>query len=176
MTSVIVVGAGIVGMYSALRLAQLGAHVTLLEAEAEDFGGHGPAASLAAAGMLAPISEAFAEEGAHPNLAELGLASFDLWREQAKGAIWEDGVRFDGAAFVARDAPKPKPCTRAPALLGATPRQSRPANGKSAPALMAASITRSSSPTKPSPTQSGFLPACTWKRTATASPCIFAMT
>jgi glycine oxidase len=104
MTSVIVVGAGIVGMYSALRLAQLGAHVTLLEAEAEDFGGHGPAASLAAAGMLAPISEAFAEEGAHPNLAELGLASFDLWREQAKGAIWEDGVRFDGAAFVARDA------------------------------------------------------------------------
>lgn len=104
MTSVIVVGAGIVGMYSALRLAQLGAHVTLLEAEAEDFGGHGPAASLAAAGMLAPISEAFAVEGAHKQLAEFGLASFDLWREQAKGALWEDGVRFDGAAFVARDA------------------------------------------------------------------------
>lgn len=103
MTNVIVVGAGVIGLFAAARLAEHGARVTLLESEEEDFGGHGPAASLAAAGMLGPVSEALSEKDAHPLLTELCLASFDLWRAQAPEAVWGDGVRFDGVAYLARD-------------------------------------------------------------------------
>jgi glycine oxidase len=104
MTDVLIVGAGVVGLFCAARLARMGARVTLLEAEAEDFGGHGPAASLAAAGMLAPISESHLEPGEHPRLTQLGLESFQLWRDwSAEAAYWADGVRFDGAAVLARD-------------------------------------------------------------------------
>jgi glycine oxidase len=79
--------------------------VTLLEAEKEDFSAHGPAASLAAAGMLAPLVHEC--EDAHETLSEermaLGLASFDLWRKFSSDALWADGVNFDGAAVIGRD-------------------------------------------------------------------------
>lgn len=98
-----IVGAGVIGLFCAVRLAQAGARVTLLEGEKEDFSAHGPAASLAAAGMLAPVSEAMAPEDAHKDVDALALASFDLWRKQDASVTWADAVRFDGAAFIARD-------------------------------------------------------------------------
>ncbi|WP_395648040.1 NAD(P)/FAD-dependent oxidoreductase [Terricaulis sp.] len=95
MKSVVIVGAGVVGLFCAVRLAQAGARVTLLEAEAEEVGVFGPRASSAAAGMLAPLGEAPA---AHERVA---LASFDLWKRLQDGAVWGDGVRFDGGVVVA---------------------------------------------------------------------------
>jgi glycine oxidase len=82
---VIVVGAGAIGLMSALRLAERGADVTVLEADAAST--HPPhAASRAAAGMLGPLSETLVERvETHPRLLELGLASLDLWR--ARGAM-----------------------------------------------------------------------------------------
>ncbi len=78
----IVVGAGVVGMVCALRLAERGATVEVLDAEAE---GAWPtrSASRAAAGMLGPLSETMMEHHhVHPLLVELGLTSLDLWRER----------------------------------------------------------------------------------------------
>ena len=97
MKSVVVVGAGVVGLFCAVRLAQAGARVTLLEAETEDRSVYGPGASAAAAGMLAPLGE---RGSAHDKLA---LASFDLWREWQPGAEWADAVRFDGGVAVCAD-------------------------------------------------------------------------
>lgn len=94
MKNVVIVGGGIVGLYSALRLAKAGARVTVLEAEAEARTVNSPTASAAAAGMLAPFDT---QAGAHQQLA---LQSFDLWRETSKGAPWEDGLRFDGAVYL----------------------------------------------------------------------------
>jgi glycine oxidase len=97
MKSVVVVGAGIVGLHCAVRLAKAGARVTLVEAESEDVSVFGPGASAAAAGMLAPI-----EAAASPHEG-LALASFDLWRNWREGAQWADGVRFDGGVIATRD-------------------------------------------------------------------------
>jgi len=96
--TVIVVGAGVVGLFCAVRLAQAGARVTLLEAEAEEWSPYGPGASAAAAGMLAPLGEA---ESPHDTLA---FASLDLWKRLRDGAQWADGVRFDGGVVIAETA------------------------------------------------------------------------
>ncbi len=96
MKRVVIVGAGVIGLFCAVRLAKAGARVTLVEAEAEH--ARGPGASAAAAGMLAPMEP---EPSIHD---ELALASFDLWRRWREGAQWADGVRFDGGVVVARDA------------------------------------------------------------------------
>jgi glycine oxidase len=100
--NIIIVGAGIVGMFCALRLQQRGAHVMVLESEPEgQLGAFCPMATLAAAGMLAPVSEASGPPERHALLDRLALDSFDMWRTQSKGALWEDGLRFDGGVFIA---------------------------------------------------------------------------
>lgn len=72
--SIAVIGAGIIGLSSALELADRGAHVTLYETHWPPRG-----ASWAAAGMLAPAFEAAAAPGTHPRLFELCDASARLW-------------------------------------------------------------------------------------------------
>lgn len=97
MKSVVIVGGGVVGLFIAVRLAKAGARVTLLEAEGEHADVFGPGASIAAAGMLAPLDEAVS---AHTALA---FESYDLWRQTHAGTPWADGVRFDGGVVVAKD-------------------------------------------------------------------------
>ena len=103
MNNVVVIGAGVIGIFAALRLAQRGAHVIVLEGEREDLTSYSPTASLAAAGMLAPISDLPGHPMQHKNLQALALESFDLWRTQSKGALWEDGLRFNGGIVLAKD-------------------------------------------------------------------------
>ncbi|MFT3726539.1 MAG: FAD-dependent oxidoreductase [Terricaulis sp.] len=98
MKSVIIVGAGAIGLMCAVRLAKAGARVTVLEEQREEITVYGATASASAAGMLAPIE---AEPSEHEQLA---LASFDLWKQWREGAAWNDAVRFDGAAIIAKDA------------------------------------------------------------------------
>lgn len=98
-TRVVIVGAGVIGLFCALRLAKAGAKVIVLEGERDDFTVYGPTASLAAAGMLAPLGE----EAGDSELQQLALVSFDMWRQQSKGALWQDGLRFDGAVVVSTD-------------------------------------------------------------------------
>ncbi len=97
MKQVIIVGGGVVGLFSAVRLAKAGARVTVLEAEYEDVGVFGPAASAAAAGMLAPFDRGLERHEA------IAMASFDLWRRLREGAEWADGVRFDGGVVIGSD-------------------------------------------------------------------------
>lgn len=98
MKQVVIVGAGVVGLFCAVRLAKAGARVTVLEAEGEHASPFGPGASAAAAGMLAPI------EGAASPHEKLSLASFDLWRQWREGAEWADGVRFEGGVVISTGA------------------------------------------------------------------------
>lgn len=95
---VVVVGAGVVGLFCAVRLAQSGAAVTVLEAEREHPDVHGPTASAAAAGMLAPVE---GEPSPHEGIA---LQSLGLWRRWRERAHWADGVRFDGVIVVRETA------------------------------------------------------------------------
>jgi glycine oxidase len=119
MKSVIVVGAGVVGLFCAVRLAQAGARVTVLEAESEHSSAYGPGASAGAAGMLAPISESASP---HDTVA---LASYDLWQRLQPGADWADGVRFDGGVVIAADAERADQFARRVASLG---RRAEPLN------------------------------------------------
>ena len=118
MKQILVLGAGVIGLSCAVRLARAGARVTVLEGEREDWSAHGPAASLAAAGMLAPIVEALGAAGAHPRLAELCLASFDLWRTQSAGAQWADAIRFDGGVVLVESEDKAASLIARAAALG----------------------------------------------------------
>jgi glycine oxidase len=94
---VVIVGGGVVGLWCAIRLRQGGAQVTLIEAESDEISVFGPAASAAAAGMLAPVEQ---EASLHERLAH---DSYDLWKKRVPGAEWEDGVRFDGAIVLSSD-------------------------------------------------------------------------
>jgi len=98
MKRVVIVGGGVIGLSCGVRLRQGGAQVTVLDAEREHPSVHGPIASAAAAGMLAPIDR---ESSPHEKLA---LQSFDLWRSRQVGAEWADGVRFDGAIVLHESA------------------------------------------------------------------------
>jgi glycine oxidase len=112
MKSVVIVGGGVIGLFCAVRLAKAGARVTLLEAETEDVSAFGPAASAAAAGMLAPLNE---ESSSHDKLA---FDSLDLWRSLSKGAEWQDAVRFDGGVAVCATADEADALTARAMALG----------------------------------------------------------
>lgn len=114
MKKVVIVGGGVIGLFCAVRLRQGGAQVTLLEAEREHPSVHGPIASAAAAGMLAPIDR---EASPHEKLA---LESYTLWRERHVGAEWADGVRFDGVAVVSASAEEAAAFQRHAERLGAS--------------------------------------------------------
>ena len=90
---VTVAGAGVLGLATALALADAGCRVTLA-----DPGGCN--ASSVAAGMIAPVFEAVLDETARPHL-DLLLAARDLWPGLAQRA----GIALDrsGAIAVGRD-------------------------------------------------------------------------
>lgn len=96
---VAVVGAGIIGLASAWRLAQRGLSVVVIDADP------GSGASGVAAGMLAPISEA--RLGEDP-LLRLNLASWSRWPAFAAELSAATGqaisYREDGTLMVAFDA------------------------------------------------------------------------
>jgi len=98
MKSVIIVGAGAIGLMCAVRLAKAGVRVTVLEEQREEITAYGATASAAAAGMLAPV---VAEPSPHEQIA---FASYDLWKRWKAGAAWSDAVRFDGAVAIAQDS------------------------------------------------------------------------
>lgn len=90
---VVVVGGGVIGLSVALRSAQRGARVCVV-----DRGELGAGASRAAAGMLAPVSEADASER---ELLDLGLRSVALWPAFAAELGVE--LRSHGTLLIARD-------------------------------------------------------------------------
>ncbi len=73
-----VVGAGVVGLTSAVTLAERGAEVTLVE-RSHDLGGN---ASWLAGGMLAPFCEG---ESAPQRVVELGQGAIDWWGARVPG-------------------------------------------------------------------------------------------
>lgn len=96
---VLVVGAGVIGLASAWRLAQRGLSVLVLERDAP-----GAGASGVAAGMLAPVTEA---EFGEQSLLGLNLAGAALWpgfaAELAERSGLDTGYRESGALVVAAD-------------------------------------------------------------------------
>jgi glycine oxidase len=97
---VVVVGAGVIGLACAWRIAERGLSVCVLERASEP----GTGASGVAAGMLAPVTEA--EWGARA-LLDLNLDSAARWpgfAEALRGASGREvGYRRDGALVVAAD-------------------------------------------------------------------------
>lgn len=100
---VAIIGAGIIGLACALRLAREGFDVAVLDELPEGFRRGGANASVSAAGMLAPISEAAAHASDHPHADALALLSFDYWRQGAGETSWAAFVRFDGAVITVQD-------------------------------------------------------------------------
>ena len=93
-SDVIVLGAGITGLWQCLLLAQSGFSVRLIERSEIPFD---RASSLYAGAMLAPYCEA---EAALPIVKELGIKSLDLWREHFPDTV------FNGSLVVALDRDK----------------------------------------------------------------------
>ncbi|HEY1862218.1 MAG TPA: glycine oxidase ThiO [Roseiarcus sp.] len=77
-----VVGAGVVGLTTAVTLAEQGAQVTLVE-RSREFGGN---ASWLAGGMLAPFCEG---ESAPRSVVELGQGAIDWWDARVPGVTRE---------------------------------------------------------------------------------------
>jgi glycine oxidase len=75
-----VVGAGVVGLTTALTLAERGATVSLVERSRE----LGANASWLAGGMLAPYCEG---ESAAPRIVELGRGAIDWWGARVPGVV-----------------------------------------------------------------------------------------
>lgn len=96
---VVIVGAGVAGLASGWELARRGHDVTILERDEP-----GAGASTAAAGMLAPVSEARFGES---ELTTLGLQSLELWPDFARELQKASGVDIDyrtqGTLIVAVD-------------------------------------------------------------------------
>lgn len=74
MAEILIIGAGIVGLWQAVTLGRAGHHVRLIERSQTPFE---DAASRIAGAMLAPFCEG---EGAEPIITELGRESLPLWR------------------------------------------------------------------------------------------------
>jgi len=95
---VVIAGGGVIGTAIAWRAALAGLGVTLVDPE------RGDAASLVAAGMLAPVSEALFGEGALLRVNLLAVARFGSFAaelEQAAGR--QVGLRREGTLAVAYD-------------------------------------------------------------------------
>lgn len=95
MADILIIGAGITGLWQAVTLARAGHAVRLIERSAEPFT---QAASRLGGAMLAPWCES---ESAEPLIAELGVAAIPLWRE-----IYPE-TRQQGSLVVA--APRDQP-------------------------------------------------------------------
>jgi glycine oxidase len=80
MSSVVVIGAGVVGLTTALTLAERGAKVTLIE-RSRELGGN---ASWLAGGMLAPFCE---RESASQSVVDLGQGAIDWWGAHVPGVV-----------------------------------------------------------------------------------------
>jgi glycine oxidase len=80
MSRVVVIGAGVVGLTTALTLAERGARVTLIE-RSRELGGN---ASWLAGGMLAPFCEG---ESAPRSVVELGQGAIDWWDKHVPGVV-----------------------------------------------------------------------------------------
>jgi glycine oxidase len=80
MTAALVIGAGVVGLATALTLAERGAKVTLVE-RSRELGGN---ASWLAGGMLAPFCEG---ESAPPSVVERGKGAIDWWAARVPGVV-----------------------------------------------------------------------------------------
>jgi glycine oxidase len=78
MSGVVVIGAGVVGLTTALTLAERGANVTLVE-QSRELGGN---ASWLAGGMLAPFCEG---ESSSRRVVELGQGAIDWWHARVPG-------------------------------------------------------------------------------------------
>lgn len=102
----LIIGAGLIGLALAWRLARAGADVLVLDA-----GRAGAGASAAAAGMLAPGFEGDEKDGLHPELVAFGRESLALWPEFAAELEAAAGADIDlqmngvlGVALDERDA------------------------------------------------------------------------
>ncbi|MEM7661679.1 MAG: FAD-dependent oxidoreductase [Pseudomonadota bacterium] len=86
-TDITVIGAGIIGLSCAWELAKRGAKVSIFEKRWPPRG-----ASWAAAGMLAPVSEAATEIGGHECLFDLCMESAALWPNFAADLETASGI------------------------------------------------------------------------------------
>jgi glycine oxidase len=95
---VVVAGGGVIGTAIAWRAAAAGLGVVLVDPA------QGDAASLVAAGMLAPVSEALFGEGALLRVNLLALARFSSFAAELEAATGHQaGVRREGTLAVAYD-------------------------------------------------------------------------
>ena len=97
-TDVIVAGGGVIGTAIAWRAAAAGLDVALVDP------GRGDAASLVAAGMLAPVSEALFGEGALLRVNVLAVGRFPAFAAELEDLTGHDvGLRREGTLAVAYD-------------------------------------------------------------------------
>ena len=95
--SFIVAGAGVLGSWVALRLAELGATVEIWDTSSKAPPREG--ASLKAAAMLAPLSEL---DGIDVRVAVVGLKSLKLWKAAAtRHQSWQTHLQQQGTGAVA---------------------------------------------------------------------------
>ena len=95
---VVIAGGGVIGTAIAWRAATAGLGVTLVDPE------RGDAASLVAAGMLAPVSEALFGEGALLRVNLLAVARFGSFAAELEEATGHRvGLRREGTLAVAYD-------------------------------------------------------------------------
>ena len=86
MADILIIGAGITGLWQALTLAEGGHKVRLIDKSPEPFA---CAASRLAGAMLAPFCES---EAAEPLIAELGLGALPLWRKAYPALIQQGSL------------------------------------------------------------------------------------